>query len=100
MRRRDDPDVDRHGAGSANDVHHPLLQRSEQARLELGTQLRDFVEKERPPFGSLKLPGPVRMGSRKGSPRMTEELRFEEVGRDGTITSVGRSGCGKARRTS
>src|SRR5690606_6815561 len=90
----DDANVDVDRLSPANGDHPLLLQNAEQLCLDLERKLAHFVEEERALAGETKVTRCVAYGSGKRTSYMSEQLAFEEVGRqsgaiDGSERTLG-----------
>ncbi len=81
--RKSRADVDGPVAVGAETPHLPGLQNAQKLGLELGGQLADFIEENRPPAGLLEDAGTRLGGTGKGSPFVSKQFGLEEVLGDG-----------------
>jgi hypothetical protein len=79
----DEAQVDADGAGSSHALELQILEDPQELRLQLGRDLSDFVEEDRPLIGELEAAHPLGDGSGEGPLLVSEQLAFEEPGGDG-----------------
>jgi hypothetical protein len=79
----DHPQVDGHGAVAAEDVDDVLLQHAQQLGLERERELDDLVEEEGAAGGLTEAAGAVAQGAGEGAAHVAEQLRLEQLARDG-----------------
>ena len=79
VRRRDDPDVGLDRRMAANPVEMPIRQYAQQAGLQFGRHVTDFVEKQRAALSLLEAAAPLGLGTGKGAAFVAEEFRFEQI---------------------
>src|SRR5690606_6981887 len=72
--------VDLDGARATEWSKAPLLQHAEQSSLELQRQFRDLVEKDGAGVGAFEETLVIADGTGEGTPRVTEQLRDQELG--------------------
>src|SRR4030088_246067 len=71
------------GPGAAQSFKFLLLQDAEKLRLQFQGDITDLVKEEGSFVGQLKAPDSARDGARKCAFFVTEELAFEQSGRNG-----------------
>src|SRR5439155_20886262 len=79
VRRCEDANVGRAGAGVADAAKFALLQKAEQLGLRRERHLADLVEKERSSVCGLDQPDPIAVRSGKRSARVAEQLTLHET---------------------
>src|SRR5262249_38559380 len=82
VRRGDDAHVDREVRAAADAFDLPALEHTQQLRLEVGLELADLVEEERPAVGLFERAGACPGGAGERALLVPEELALEEVRRD------------------
>ncbi len=83
VRRREDAGAEGDGLVRAEALEAAVLQRAEELRLAREAELADLVEQERAVPGGLEGALARRDGAREGPALRAEQLRFEQVLRDG-----------------
>src|SRR6056297_1964260 len=68
---------------AAHALHHPLLQESEQLRLQRHGHVADLVQEQRAAAGRLDLAGGGLVGTGEGALLVAEQLGLEQILRDG-----------------
>ena len=81
--RGDDAHVHPQFGLGADRLHAPVLEHAKEARLQVGAHLADLVEQQRPAIRGLEMPLAVAQGAGEGAAAVSEQLRFEEVARQG-----------------
>src|SRR3569833_528288 len=79
VRRRDDAQIDRDGAGAADRHDLALLEHAEHRRLRAAGQIADLVEEQRPAVGRADEAGVVGLGARERALLVAEQLALDEV---------------------
>ena len=72
-----------HGAARADRLHFAILQHAQQLDLRIERHFADFVEEDRAHVGGDELADMTVERAGEGAAFMTEQLRFDQVGRDG-----------------
>src|ERR1700690_4127567 len=84
MRRRHDTHVSAlAGAGSADAADLVAVERAKELWLRFEGEVADLVEKERAPFRLGECPHASRVGARERASLVTEELRLDQLARQG-----------------
>ena len=83
MCRHNDPYVDSRYSSDAEFLNFSLLNQAEQFHLQFQRQLPDFIQEQRSAIGQLYFPSLVGERAGEGSLNMPEQLRFQQVLRDG-----------------
>src|SRR5262245_24187285 len=81
MRRRYDSQVDGNRLHSTDRHDGPLLDTSQQLRLNRERKLADFIQEQRAPIGATNKTQRSGNGARECTLHMAEELRLHEIGR-------------------
>ena len=79
----DDADVDGQRPRFAERRDLARFEEAEELRLEVESELADFVEEERAVAGAANEAGVVAVGAGEGAAAVAEQLAFEQVARDG-----------------
>ena len=82
VRGADQADVDRYLLRAADRANTPFLDRAQQLDLHRLWQVGDLVEKQGAALGALKQPFLVLCGAGEAALDVTEQLAFDQVGRD------------------
>src|SRR4029453_14460586 len=78
----DNTDVDVEGAGLAERIDLAGLEEPQQLRLQVESQLADFVEEQRAVFRGADQARVVALGAGERTTSVAEQLAFEELARD------------------
>lgn len=84
VRRRHDPDVDRHRVAAAKTVNRTLLQKPQQARLAFVRQVADLVEQQRAAVRGFDVADLARVRAGKRATLVAEQFRLQQVRRNRT----------------
>ena len=77
--RGNHPDIGLDRRMPADAIEMPVRQHAQQARLQLGGHVADFVEEQGAALGLLEAAAPLRLGAGKGAALVAEEFRFEQI---------------------
>src|SRR5580692_7642197 len=84
MRRRDKADVHMNGLVAAQPLELLFLQRAEQLRLQLQTNVTDFIQEHSAAIGKLQTAALLQQSAGECTFLMSEELAFDQPGRNGS----------------
>src|SRR5579871_5759739 len=79
VRGRENADIDRHRPAAADPIDHPLLDGTQELRLQTAIHLRYLVEQERAARGLFEFADAAADGAREGALLVAEQLGFEQV---------------------
>ena len=83
IRSTDEPDIHRNGLGAAHPYHTPVLDHTQQLRLQVQRNIADLIKEQCPAIGLFELAHMVRVGIGEGALHMTEEFTFKQRLSDG-----------------
>src|SRR6202030_3290432 len=84
MGRRDKANVDMNGVVAAQPLEFLFLQRAQQLRLQLQTNVADFIQEQRAVIGKLQTSALLHQSTGECALLMSEELAFDQPGWNGS----------------